>query len=736
MQEHKHILPITSVLAVPVAGAGMPVQGCLKTKNKSQKNSEKICKKYEFSFGQSIDFSYFCIVKFEGKAMQQDTKNPTTKLTAEQLLAIREKELAALVERLAATEKKLDLEKSSREEIIAREMAEEREALRAEVKEEFKEEYEALEREKKDLARQRESHRQEMELMAVRLCAQLEREYAEKKDEILRSSIFQIKDIQEIVVNALAAAIEGNAEEGEACMQRLRDKMPEARKVLEDEVREALNKAEKKGARQTHHITELVRMLFTRKSERVELGEEEHETLMESVLKSVKLTETEKEEHRQCYRKIKEYRERKRLAETLENKTGKGHGRKPIPDSMPRLAPITLYPEGYEGHESEYRMIGCDVQEFILPVSVRYVVQPIERPVVVRKDDPLEKPQQSPCYEGPIWKSNASAELLAQIECGKYLYHMPFYRQTKKMKAEGFEISNSTIDGWHQEVCRMLEALYELQRQRVMQSRLLAADGSPMPVIDNEKQRTVKQYIIQYRSIDTGVPVFISTPGSGSGRGKAVIEANLGDWTGSALMCDAYSGYDWVGKAGRVLCRCAAHMRRGFERAMSENPNVATPAMALIQDIYAVEAIAKMRGLEGSGKTALRRELAGPNWELLKLWCMEKIVELPEDTLTYKAMGYLLRHYDELTAYLDIADMPVDNNDTERAIRSMVMGKQSYLFCRNDEACQRAAIMYSMLGACKVLGKDPEKWLAYTLKHIGSTKPEHLHRLLPEEWTE
>ena len=35
-----------------------------------------------------------------------------------------------------------------------------------------------------------------------------------------------------------------------------------------------------------------------------------------------------------------------------------------------------------------------------------------------------------------------------------------------------------------------------------------------------------------------------------------------------------------------------------------------------------------------------------------------------------------------------------------------------------------------------VLGKDPEKWLAHTLKHIGSTKPENLHRLLPEMWTE
>ena len=341
----------------------------------------------------------------------------------------------------------------------------------------------------------------------------------------------------------------------------------------------------------------------------------------------------------------------------------------------------------------------------------------------------------------------------------KYLYHMPFHRQVKKMKSEGLEISDSTLDGWHQAVCGMLEPLYELQRKRVMESRLLAADGSPMPVVDNEKKRTVKQYIIEYRSIDTGVPIFLSTPGSGSGRGQAVIEANLSEWTGVALMCDAYAGYDWVGKAGRVLCRCAAHMRRGFERAMNENPTLATPAIALIQDIYAVESIVKMRGLEGDAKTALRRELADPNWKLLKLWCGQNMVKVPEETLIHRAMGYLLRHYDELTAYLDIAGMPVDNNDTERAIRAMVMGKQAYLFCRTDEACQRAALMYSMLGACKVLGgvsqverngnlfalpkwrnvleqKDAEKWLAHALKHVGSTKPENLHLLLPENWTE
>ena len=44
--------------------------------------------------------------------------------------------------------------------------------------------------------------------------------------------------------------------------------------------------------------------------------------------------------------------------------------------------------------------------------------------------------------------------------------------------------------------------------------------------------------------------------------------------------------------------------------------------------------------------------------------------------------------------------------------------------------------MYSLLGACRVLGKNAEKWLTYALKYIGKTKPEDLHRLLPEEWDE
>lgn len=75
---------------------------------------------------------------------------------------------------------------------------------------------------------------------------------------------------------------------------------------------------------------------------------------------------------------------------------------------------------------------------------------------------------QSPCYEDVFWKSYASAELLAQLECNKYVLHQPFNRQIKKMKQDGLILAPSTVDDWHQGVCDKIEPLYNLQKNRVI----------------------------------------------------------------------------------------------------------------------------------------------------------------------------------------------------------------------------------------------------------------------------
>ena len=350
-------------------------------------------------------------------------------------------------------------------------------------------------------------------------------------------------------------------------------------------------------------------------------------------------------------------------------------------------------------------------------------------------DKVLASVEQSPCYEDVFWKSYASAELLAQLECNKYVLHQPFNRQIKKMKQDGLILAPSTVDDWHQGVCDKIEPLYNLQKDRVMSSLLLGADGSPFPILDCEKHKTVNHYLIQYRSVATGIPIFMVNTKNKHGRGTADIMDNLKDWNGVALMCDGYSGYDWLKKVnGRILCRCVVHARRPMERALKENPNLAKIGLLFYQNINLIEEMIKEEKLEGEEKAQFRKDNAEPLWEDFKLWAANTILDVPKDSNIFQALNYMLRNYTELTNYIDIPDMPLDNNDTERLIRDMVMGKKAYLFCRDLDACKRAAMMYSLFGACKVLDKNPERWLCYVLKYIDSMPEDKYYTLLPEFW--
>ena len=510
----------------------------------------------------------------------------------------------------------------------------------------------------------------------------------------------------------------------------------EAQAAISSEIKSKLEKIFKNEQSKNRQIAELVRMIFTQKRERFLVSEDDRTSIHERILASLELTDDQKDAYKRALAIVKQYRlqkEAERLARKEQHKDG--HGRNKIPEGMVRLPEILVYPDECIGHMDEYReAFPGETTEFIVPVSAKYMVQGYRCPVMVRKDDIYQKFHIAPVHEELIWKSYASNRLLSQIEVRKYMDHMPFNRQISQMKRDGLVLAPATINDWHVAVCDTLVPLYRLQEYYVMQGLHMAADGSPMPVVDNEKHKTVKQYIIEYRNIDTGIPIFLTTVGTGCGRGKEVIQAQLANWSGLALICDAYPGYDWLKKIGRVLCRCSAHARRDHERALKENPKAAMPGMLLFQEIYGVEEIIRHENATGSRITELRNELARPLWETFHLWCLNEILNHDQNSQMYKALNYVIRHYEELTAYLDIPEMPLDNNATEREIRAMVMGKKAYLFCQTDEACERAAMMYSFFGACKVKGKNPERWLTYVLDHVKEAKEEDLNKLLPEFW--
>ena len=332
-------------------------------------------------------------------------------------------------------------------------------------------------------------------------------------------------------------------------------------------------------------------------------------------------------------------------------------------------------------------------------------------------------------------KSYFSNELASKMEVDKYVNHMPFYRQLEQMKRDGWDVAKATVNDVHKKVCLALEDLYRLQVDVVMSSEHLAADGCPMPVVDNDKHKTTGKYIVEYRSLDLGIPIFIYEIGTqGNGRGAGVIKSHLLPWTGSLILCDGCQSYDWIAKTGRVVCRCSAHARREFERAKTENVLLSNFGLASFQIIYGVEELIIELGLTGSDKIAYRKENAAIAWQSLLAWCVFTANDVPQNSQMHKACNYVIRHYDELTAYMDYDMVPLDNNATESAIRALVMGKQNYLFCQNEESCHYAAVMYTFFAACKVLKINPEKWLSDVLDKIPFTPKEKLSELLPQNW--
>lgn len=179
-----------------------------------------------------------------------------------------------------------------------------------------------------------------------------------------------------------------------------------------------------------------------------------------------------------------------------------------------------------------------------------------------------------------------------------------------------------------------------------------------------------------------------------------------------------------------MVCRYSAHVRREFERAKTENALLSNFGLASFQIIYGVEDQIKELCFTGVDKIAYRKSNVEITWQSLLAWCVFTVNGVPPNSQRHKACNYIIRHYNELTAYMDYDMVLLDNNATELAIRALVMGKQNYLFCQNDESCHYVAVMYTFFATRKVLGINPEKWLS----EIPLTPKEKLSELLPQNW--
>jgi transposase len=400
-------------------------------------------------------------------------------------------------------------------------------------------------------------------------------------------------------------------------------------------------------------------------------------------------------------------------------------GRAKLPAHLP-VEEIEIHPEG---DLSEMVCIGKEITEELECEPAKFYIKRYIRYKYAAKNGDGVSIGELP--ERVIDKGIPGAGLLAMILTGKYVDHLPLYRQKQIFARENIQIPSSTIEGWTKQALEKLEPLYEQLVYDTKTKGYLQVDETRIKVLDSDKKGAAHTgwYWVYHAPLD-GTVLFDYSPTRGSSAPLPI----LGNFSGY-LQSDGYVVYEKYGKKkGVTHLACWAHTRRELERGLDSDRPRAEKALLMIQKLYAIERRAQQEELSAEQTKELRLEKSLPVINELGKWIFQEIKNTLPKSQIGKAMAYAYTRWDALSAYLYDGNLQIDTNQCENAIRPCCLGRRNYLFAGSHEAAQRAAMIYSFFAICKKQEVNPFQWLKYTLQNIASINHKNLKDLYPQNY--
>ena len=306
--------------------------------------------------------------------------------------------------------------------------------------------------------------------------------------------------------------------------------------------------------------------------------------------------------------------------------------------------------------------------------------------------------------------SRYSIEFAVEVAASKYLDHMPLERQVRIMGREGLTVDSQTLWDQIEVLAKYLKPSHEAVRNELFRSSLLHADETWWRLMAKGGS---KKWWCWSLSSERGVyhTIFDS-------RSRDAAEKMLEGYAGK-LMVDGYGVYGSVSRAGVVtLAHCWAHVRRKFVEDEQNHPEECKAVLDLIGELYGIERTVP-RPSPGSDESSRRESLAlrlkvrqeksAAVVANIRDWAYAQAA-LPESQFG-KAIAYMLGLWEGLTRFVKDAEIPLDNNLAERALRGTVIGRKNHYGSRSKRGTEVAALFYSLVETAQVWGVEPKGYL-------------------------
>jgi len=396
--------------------------------------------------------------------------------------------------------------------------------------------------------------------------------------------------------------------------------------------------------------------------------------------------------------------------------------RRPPPPGLRRVDnPIPVAPEDRPCPicGKERACIGHDTTEVIELIPAEVIVRLDHREVLACADceaEVVRAPRGDKVVDGGYYGSN----LVAKLVVGKYWDSLPLNRQGQELERHGLSMPSSSMADQIRWATELLEPIWLFLMVQVLHATVMHVDGTSLPVKDKDAIGGIILGSLWGYVGDESAAVYLYTR---TGKKVGQVEGEIGPQEFLAkrsgfVVADAAGIFDEsFHRPDLIEVGCNMHARRYFVKALEAQDARAAIPIKAFKTLYDVEA--DIRGENAERRLEERQRRSKPVYEELITWCATYRPLEPPTSLLGRAMGYLLNHHVALTLFLEDGRLPIDNAIVERIHRRPAVGRRNFLFAGSHTGAQRAAIAYSILSTCSLLGINPTEYLADILPRLS-----------------
>jgi transposase len=353
----------------------------------------------------------------------------------------------------------------------------------------------------------------------------------------------------------------------------------------------------------------------------------------------------------------------------------------------------------------------------------------------------------TPPPEG-VGAAKYDAGAASMIALLKYGSGVPFYRLEGLQQSLGIVLPASTqwdiVDQGEKQVRPALE---ELVRQAA-QGEVLQNDDTTAKILARMKsaqedspqakaQRTgiYTTCILSRREART-IALFFTGKGHAGENLAQVLTQRAAELAPPIQMCDGLEHN--VPKAFQtVLANCLSHSRRKYVEVTPHFPEECRYVLETLAQVYRNDAQCREQKLTPEQRLAFHQSHSQPLMESLKTWLTEQIDEhrVEPNSGLGEAIGYMNKHWKELTLFLRKAGAPLDNNSVEQALKRAILHRKNAYFFRTDRGAEVGDTFMSLIHTCALGEVNAFDYLKALLENAAAVSA-HPGQWMPWNWRE